>query len=122
MYEVTSNQHKNRLYFTLKGFMSADEIKQATEESIRQMERLKPGFTVISNIAEFSVAGPEATSYISKMQGVAAQLGVRKVVRVVKSTISSMQFKRTQHLADANYETEDVYSVEEAERLLDAEA
>ena len=122
MYEVTINQQKNRLYFTLKGFLPTDEIKRATEENIRQMERLAPGFTVISNIAEFSAANAEGAEYISKMQGEAARLGVRKVVRVVKSAVSSLQFKRTQRLAGANYEAVDVYSVEEAERLLDTEA
>ena len=121
MYEVRIDQQKNRLYFTLKGFLKAEEIKRATAETIAQMRQLPPGFCVITNISEFAPATPEAAEHIKQMQAVSSQLGVKKVVRVVKSAVSSLQFKRTQREAGAKYETCDVHSVAEAEQLLDAE-
>ena len=119
MYEVRADQQKNRLYIILKGFLSDEEVKQAAEEVIQKVQQLQPGFGIINDIAELAPASPEATGYIKQAQTAAFRHGPSKVVRVVKSAISSMQFNRLQKEAGANYETLQAQTLEEAERILD---
>ena len=119
MYEVKIHRHKNRLYVTLQGFIGAEEGAQAAEAVIKATQQLTPGFTIITDIREFSPMTPETAEHIQRAQLFAFQHGAKKTVRIVKNVISSMQFNRTQKQAGAAYDVLTAHSVEEAERLLD---
>ncbi len=119
MYEIKVDTQKNRLYVILKGFMDQEEAKNAANEVTRQSMLLTPGFDILTDISEFSPVSPEAAEEVKRAQGMLFRRGAKRVVRVVKNVLSSMQFKRTQKEAGAKYEVLTAASVEEAEQMLD---
>jgi hypothetical protein len=79
---------------------------------------LRPGFDLISDIAEFSPAGDEGIKHIQRAQAFLKQHGVRHVIRVVKNPVSAMQFQRTGK--EIGYVADTAHSILEAEKRLDA--
>ncbi len=118
MYIVRADSSTNRLYITLKGFLSESEARDAADAIILETTRLAPGFVVLVDITEFKPEAGSVTVHIKRAQLAAYQAGAKKVIRIVNNVISEMQFRRLQHEVGAQYETIEVSSVEEAEQLL----
>ena len=50
MYTIRVDTGKNRLYVTLVGYFSIDEMKTCGDETIQATARLRPGYDVVTDI------------------------------------------------------------------------
>jgi len=117
MYSIKSDLTKNILYITLEGFLSDEIVKTAADLTINEINKLKPGFSIINDISSFKPATAKGAEEIKRAQVYASAKGVSRIIRVVKqSHLGAMQFSRT--AKDAGYDNEIASSVEEAERML----
>ena len=118
MYTVRVDVVKNRLYVTLSGFFSLEEIKRCGDETIAATQRLRPGYDVVTDITQFKAGTPEVAEDIKRVQHHFQTSGARQGVRIVgENAIAKLQFRRTG--TDARYNSVNVATLEEAERLLD---
>ncbi len=120
-YSIYANVPKNRLYLTLHGFLSDGELHTAYDQTIAEIKKLRPGFTIINDISGFKPATPLGAEDIQRAQVFAKEHGAKRIIRVVgkdkvASAIATMQFSRTSRTAGV--EADIVATVEEAERLL----
>jgi len=117
MYTIKTDLAKNRLYVTLNGFFTIDEMKKCVDETITATNKLKHGYDVITDISQFKPGTPEVTKEIQRAQAHFASSGARRGVRIVgENALSGMQFKRTG--TQAGYSSTNVASLEAAEQVL----
>lgn len=121
MHHVSVNTDKNRLYIVFRGNVDDNEATLAADETIKALDLVRPGFTVLTDLANAVPISTYATDNIKRGQLAIARKGVKKVARVVKNIVGAMQFKRVQREAGIDYEVIQVTSMEEAEVLLDKE-
>jgi len=118
MYTIRADTVRNRLYVTLVGFFSLEEIKKCGDETIEATKRLRPGYDVITDITQYKPGPPEVAEDIERVQAHFRKSGARQGVRIVGGNVlSGMQFRRTG--TSAVYNSVNVPSLEEAEKLLD---
>jgi len=119
MYTIKTDISKNRIYITFTGFLSYEEAKKCTDETIVATGHLKHGYDVITDISQLKPTLPEVTKEIERTQNHFKNSGVRRGVRIVgESALTGMQFKRLS--GSIGYESINTASLEEAEKLLDA--
>ena len=120
MYKVHADTARNRLYITLSGFMALEEAKQCGDETIAATRKLKTGYDVITDITDFKPGTQEVAKDIERVQAHFLKSGAKRGVRVVGgNAASSMQFARV--AKQAGFESCNVATLPEAEKLLDAE-
>ncbi len=120
MYKFKIDPVKNRLYITLEGFFSTEEMKQCSDETIEVVKQLKPGYDVITDISQFSPVGVDALEEIKRVQEYFRISGVRYGVRVVgKSVVTGMQFKRIGK--SVGFRSTNFATLAEAEHFLDSQ-
>lgn len=119
MFEVHINMAKNRLYITLKGFMSDEEVRDAANEVIKNADKLRPGFDVVNDLSEMKVATQDGAKEIARAQHYLAGKGVNRVIRVVVNSVTKTQFNRTGKAAGYSKDADTASSVEEADKMLD---
>lgn len=118
MFEVRAHHGKKRLYITLKGRLSGDELTAFVDRALQESRRLGHGFDTVTIVDGLEPLGDGELEHIQRLLKEQLALGEGRVVRVVgKSTAAAVQFERvgkklgrSAHLA---------FSVAEAERLLD---
>ena len=116
-YEIKSDLSKNRLFVTLSGFLTDEQMKTAADMVISETKKLKPGFSVINDISNFQPASKAGTEEIQKAQIFVKNNGAGRIVRIVKdNALANMQFSRV--TKTAGYNVDEATSVEEAEKLL----
>jgi hypothetical protein len=124
MHESKADLDRNRLYVTLKGRMTAKEAKQAAARVLADLEKMKPGFDIITDISEFEPMPQKETELLVQIHKVLVKRGVGRVVRIIgtelKAVVANVQFERVSKQTDivANY----FDSVGDAERYLDFHA
>lgn len=119
MYKIRVDIAKNRLYVTLVGFFSSEEIRQCGDETIAATKRLRPGYDVVTDITQFKAGTPEVAADIKRVQLHFQTSGARQGVRIVGGNpIAKMQFRRTS--SEVAYNSVDVSTLEEAEKLLES--
>ncbi len=119
-FEVEANVRENRLYITLNGRLSADEIERAAAETEAEVDHLREGFDVVNDLRGFSPPSPEAAKPIKAAQRTLVEAGVDRVVRIADEDTSRVvvnAFKRRSH--DVGYDGMTAEDVAHAERLLD---
>jgi len=117
MYTVRVDAAKNRLYVTLVGYFSIDEMKKCGDETIQATAQLRPGYDVVTDISQFKAGPPEVAKDIERVQAHFRKSGARQGVRIVgENALSGMQFRRTG--AQAEYNSVNVPTLEAAEELL----
>lgn len=116
MLEVSSDPHKNILYVTVSGHFSAEEIDSAAESVRQELQRLRPNFNLISDIRSCHPTDAEGVAALQRAVQRLQEQGLGRVVRVAKLPISAAQMDRVSQAA--GYEPVQVYSLEEAERIL----
>jgi hypothetical protein len=117
MFTIRADTVKNRLYVTLVGFFTLEEMKRCGDETIEATAKLRPGYDVVTDITEFKAGPPEVAQDIERVQAHFRKSGARQGVRVVgANVVSGMQFRRTG--AQAEYNSVNVPSLEAAEELL----
>ena len=114
---MRADTSKNRLYVVLDGYFSDEKVKEACSKVLREVRKLKPGFTAINDISGFRPASPQGAAEMQRAQGVIMEAGLTRVVRIVGSALGEMQFRRTSR--NAGYGASTAASIQEAERMLD---
>lgn len=117
-YDVHADTIKNRLYITLRGFLTDSQARAAADAVIAEVEKLNPGFDAITDISTFQPVSVQATAEVARAQQIVKACGVRRVVRIQRlPTLGSLQLQRKSR--EAGYGGTIAYSLEEAERILD---
>lgn len=118
-WSVETDEAKNRLYLNLSGSMDIEEGRQANEATKAGIERLEPGFDVITDIRNFEPGSPEAVELLEEGKAAIAEGGCSAAVRVMpESATASMHFERVGE-DEESYPVAEADSVEQAEELLD---
>jgi len=117
MFDARADTARNRLYITLDGYLTDDEIKEAAARTLSEARRLREGFDVVNDISTFKPASPEGAAMIGDVQKKVAGMGMNRVVRIA-SALARLQFDRG--AKGAGYKGLSAGSVEEADQLLDA--
>jgi len=114
---IQADTDKNRLYITLNGFFTNDELVTAADKIIEETNKLKPGFIVINDISNFKPASQSGMSEIKRAQMYVKEKGAQRIIRVIgEAALTSMQLSRT--AKEIGYEADAVATVAEAEKLL----
>jgi hypothetical protein len=117
MYTIRVDTLKNRLYVTLVGYFTLEEITRCGDETIEATAKLRAGYDVITDITQFKAGPPEVAQDIERVQAHFRKSGARQGVRIVGgNVVSGMQFRRTG--AHAEYSSVNVLTLEAAEDLL----
>lgn len=117
MHTIRVDTVRNRLYVTLVGFFSLEEIKKCGDETIEATKRLRTGYDVVTDITKFKAGPPEVAEDIERVQAHFRKSGARQGVRIVGGNVlSGMQFRRTG--TSVEYNSVNVPSLEDAEKLL----
>lgn len=122
MFKVQSDKTKNRLFITL-GDLSLESIKPILAELTDNIAQLKPGFTCLVDIRSMSV-NPRvmAEEYIEIIQGALADSGMGKVARVVNQENEVFFHRMETTSQNLGYSAVLSFSIEEAEKVLDAQS
>lgn len=118
---VKINQEKNRLYLTLKGFVTEQSVDMDTivRDIQNAIDQLKPGFDIINDIREFKPTSQDTLDNMKRIMAYMETRGLRRIIRVIGgSVIGKMQLQR---VSKESYTAEVATSVEAAERMLDAD-
>jgi hypothetical protein len=114
MYKIDCDLKKNRIHIKLAGQMPLHEIVKCSNETIAATAKLKRGYDVITDIIDFSPAGPEVTKDIERVQAHFVASGARRGVRIVgNKVIAGLQFKRTS--SNVGYTSTNVATLADAE-------
>jgi hypothetical protein len=118
-WKVSTDESKNRLYLTLDGQLSLEEVETAADAVIEASAELEPGFDQVNDMSGFQPTDPEALEHIERGKRGIVENGVAATCRVVsESTTGQMQFDRAGEDQE-EYALAKAESYEEAEKLLD---
>lgn len=111
-----ANVGKNRLYIVANGFFRVDDLSGLSYMVKHEIEKLKPGFVVISDLRNFKPGGKEVQELIAEIMGYLANK-VGGSIRVVdESVLGLMQVRRISRNTQYSAPVEVVCStMEEAE-------
>lgn len=83
---VNADIVKNRLYTTLKGYLTKEDIITLPDDLNREAKKLKPGYLAISDISEYEPASEDNLEILSKTMGVAVETEMGSTIRIVAGT------------------------------------
>jgi hypothetical protein len=120
-FEVWSDAGANRLYIQLVGFFREADVAPVMDRLNVELDNMKPGFDVITDISQFKPSSSAATDAMRAGGELVKQRGRRRAIRVTGGIIAGiMQFKRL--LRGVFEEDESVRyasSIQEADSILD---
>ena len=121
MFDIKMNTNKNALLCVLSGNFDEGEARAYAKKFKEGVDKLKPGFIVISDLTDFSPAMNEAKDIIQEAIKYSASKGLSRVIRVVAdsvgSKVGSIHLSRTAR--ELGYEVDIVNTMEEAKMKLD---
>jgi hypothetical protein len=119
MYKNVALLAKNRLHITLKGKAEVAELQAWSANLLAEAKKLKPGFTVVSDILECEPTTEEGRLIVQTTQQQAKALGMGQVIRITKGAnpITANQWQRSSR--SVGYTALEAASVPEADKLLD---
>lgn len=115
-YEIRADVARNRLYVVAEGFLTEEENKASADQTIEEMNKLKPGFDIISDTSTMKAATQEGIKEWDRLYQALADKGYRRSIGVIQDNITRMQVQRKS--AEAGFKQEYAASVEEAELML----
>ena len=117
-FDLRIDRQKNRLYIKIWGLIEDEELRAGAGRTIKSMESLRPGFTIVNDISECRPLSQEGVEEVRRVAEMGVKHGMRAVARVVgASTITRLQFKRVSR--EAGYDAYTAASLAEAEAMLD---
>lgn len=117
MYEVKVIPEKNRIYITL-GQMGSGEGEPFFNEVKNSVEKLKKGFTAVSDIRKFVITdSEEGMIWAQKVLSLLSESGMALAVRV-----TGMRTNLNRKKEEAGHEVVITETPEEAEAYLDKES
>lgn len=111
---VKADIEKNRLYTTLKGNLSKEDISSLPEDLRREAERLKPGYLAISDVSAYIPASEENLEILSETMGAALETKMGATIRIVSD--ASMDLQQVSSL-NHGYKAIICYSKDDAEKI-----
>ena len=117
-YIIKPDLQKNLLYVWFSGHIDEQEAARLGKEFVQALQKLRPGFILISDLSDAVPASPQAMESLKHSQLAIAEYGAKKVIRIIGNIVGTAQVKRMQRESGADYDVVQVTSVEEAERLL----
>ena len=119
-YTIDADAGENILYLEFSGTLTADEMREAADETIAAAETLDEGFGIINDISTFTPPSPDAAKPIQDAQMQLTELGVADVVRVVAADTSAVTENAFQRRSrKAGYDGKTAETVADAEAKLD---
>ena len=119
MYDVKADIETNRIYITI-GKIEGEAAMQALSQTvISECQKLKKGFTCITDLRKYEVQDDMFESYVKETQEAMIQAGLAKVVRVRRETGLLGHFQFDNASMDVGYHAENVTAMAEAEKILD---
>ena len=119
IYDIYATSEKNRIYMKLKGFFRDEQVKEAADKFLSELEKLQPNFDIINDISEFRPATQSGAQIIKETQIKVAKKGIKRLVRVVdKRVMGLLQFKTNSK--EAGYDGISVNSLDEAIKYLES--
>jgi hypothetical protein len=116
MFSIRADKQKNRLYIKL-GIPGPDDQKIILSVLHKEINKLLPGFTVLSDLTEFVPVNQELGQIILQAQEAMVERGADFAVRVASSSVVRLMMERRAKSSGINSITAN--SLEEAEKLLD---
>ena len=118
MYDVKTDIDKNRIYITI-GKLEGEAEMQALAQTVKsECQKLKKGFTCITDLRKYEVQDEQFEIYVTKTQEAMIAAGLSKVVRVRRETGLLGHFQFDNASMDVGYHAENVTTMEEAEKIL----
>ena len=119
MYKNQPNFAKNRLHLLLEGKIEKAEMILWSDDLLSKLKKLRPGFTVISEILNCQPATEEVRQILLETQKKVKELGLGDAVRIVAKNnyVTAAQWQRSSR--SVGYIAKEAESVEAAEKLLD---
>lgn len=111
---------KNRIFLCVQGRVEDSEAKSIADSIIKEMDRLRPGFDIVSDLSRAEPLGPEGLAQVKRILEAHRARKAGRAVRIVgRSTEVALQFARTSK--EFQHEAYLCFSREEAERWLDGD-
>ena len=111
---------KNRIFLCVRGRVDDTEAKSIADSIIKEMDRLRPGFDIVTDLSRAEPLGPEGVSQFKRLLEAHRERKAGRTVRIVgRSAQVALQFARTSK--ELQHEPYLCFSREEAERWLDGE-
>ncbi len=119
MYKNQLNFAKNRMHLMIEGKVDATELKAWSDDLLSKLKRLKPGFSVISEILNCQPATEEVRQMLVETQRKVKELGLGNAVRIVNKNnyVTANQWQRSSR--SVGYVAMEAESVEAATKMLD---
>ena len=116
--EIQADVGKNRIYVRVAGKLDDAEAPAVGDALIREMDRMRPGFALISDLSQAEPMGPQGVEQLKRIITASRERKVGQTVRIVgRAAQAALQFARTSK--EYQHEPHLAFSREEAERLLD---
>ena len=120
MHEIKLNIKKNAILIVLKGRMDSGEASNIVKRSKEGIDKLKPGFTAITDLSGYVPVSEEVRNHIKTVMQYAVENKIGRVIRIVADTpasnIGGIQFCRISQ--EFGYKAEQAASLEEAKQML----
>jgi hypothetical protein len=114
--DVKADTASNRVYVTLRGFSSDEEMQEHVTRVATEVRKLKPGFVMISDISQMKPATPNGTKMLQDIMHLYRKQGIARIIRIVgEDVIAKGQFNRL--AKDAGIEVHYVSTRDQAEKL-----
>jgi hypothetical protein len=116
--EIESDVGKNRIYIRIEGRLDDADAPGVGDAIIREMDRMRPGFALISDLTRAEPMGPQGVEQLKRIITASRERKVGQTIRIVgRAAQAALQFARTSK--EYQHEPYLAFSREEAERLLD---
>lgn len=117
IYTFKTNLVENRLYVSLKGAMTLEEVDAYSEAFMKEIYTLKKGFTILFDWREAGALDPAAAAKLEPNVGKCIAHGMKKYAWVLSSIIVKGQMKRS-YDNKSGVESASFNNVEEAVKFL----
>lgn len=116
MFEVKVNTLKNRLYVTVDGTITANELDAYRASMKKNVTMLKSGFTALLDLRKTSVFDQDTMMQLQGTKEIAVAGGLSKSAMVVESATLKMQMNR--NFKDVGPQDRAFNDIAEAEQFL----
>lgn len=117
-HQIRIDRQKRRIYLTLVGFFTDEEMTKAANEFIADVEKMPRGFSMVNDISELKPLSQFGTQEIKRASEACVRQGLSITVRVVGgSPTATMQFNR--NAQNVGYAAGSAGTVAEAEQLIE---
>ena len=120
MHQVKTDVEKNRITITIGKLEDETEMQTLARTVISECSRLTRGFTCITDLRKYEVQDEKFEDYVKQTQEAMVAAGLSRVVRVRRETGLLGHFQFDNVSMDVGYHADNVTSMEDAEKLLDA--